>query len=177
MKITILAIRQDKARFFCRVASGLEAQNDITFLTTRYHSYRFIKHRAFKVYMLQDFIEPSTDIGEFSRFKKEASLIENRCNLLTEKTIDRQFTWICQGFFNYFRRNKTDRLFIWNGSLMQGYIASVIADSFGIKKLFFEIGNFPQCPDAMHATVQPAKMILNVVAHVPPPARTACSLT
>jgi len=93
--------------------------------------------------MLQDFIDDNIEIDEFTQLKDEAALMERKANLLSPKLIDRQFNWLCKGFKNYFSQNAVDKLVIWNGSMLQGYTASKIADHFGISKLFFEIGNFP----------------------------------
>ena len=93
--------------------------------------------------MLQDFIDEYISIDEFMKFKGDATLMERRARLLTPKMIDRQYEWLCKGFKNYFVQSSVDKFVLWNGSILQGYVASIIADYFNIHTLFFEIGNFP----------------------------------
>ncbi|MBA7554924.1 hypothetical protein ES705_47564 [subsurface metagenome] len=93
--------------------------------------------------MLQEFCQNDVDIEEFMKFKESAVLMEHIANLLSPKRIDRQFVSLCKGFKKYFSRNEIAKFVIWNGSMLQGYTASKIADHFGISKLFFETGNFP----------------------------------
>jgi capsular polysaccharide export protein len=143
MNITIFVIAPDKAKFFYRVANGWKQEHVIRFLTTRYSTYLYLKHNQCSVNMLQDFIKNKIDIDDFLKFKDEASLMERKANLLPSWMIDRQFIWLCTCFVNYFSQNIVNKFVIWNGSMLQGYIASKIADHFGISKLFFEIGNFP----------------------------------
>lgn len=143
MNITIFVIAYNRASFFCRAAQTWKEKHNITFLTTRYHIYRYVKKKGLEVYMLQDFIAEGTDVSEFAKFKDDAVLMARKAGFLGENTLERQFIWLCNGFKNYFTREDVDKLIIWNGSLLQGYIASEIADSFHIGKLFFEIGNFP----------------------------------
>ena len=143
MNITILAIAREKAKFFCRVAEGWKNEHSVRFLTTRYNSYRYIKHKNFQVNMLQEFCRSDVDIEEFMKFKESAVLMERIANLLCPKRIDRQFALLCKGFKEYFSRNEIAKFVIWNGSMLQGYTASKIADHFGISKLFFETGNLP----------------------------------
>lgn len=143
MNITILAIQREKATFFCRVAEVWKNYHTITFITTRYHSYKYIKAKGLKVYMLQEFIDENVDIDQFAKCKEDAALMERKAKLLAPKLIDRQYDWLCKGFKNYFTQNAVDKLIIWNGSMLQGYVASMIADYFQINKLFFETGNFP----------------------------------
>lgn len=143
MNITIFAVERETAKFFCRAAQHWQDKHHITFLTTKYHVFRYIKKRNFIVNMLQDFIDEGISIDEFMEFKDEAVLMERKANLLTLKLVDKQFGWLCKGFKNYFTQNAVDKLIIWNGSMLQGYVASMIAESFNVKTLFFEIGNFP----------------------------------
>lgn len=93
--------------------------------------------------MLQEFIDENVNIDEFAKFKEEAAVMERKAKLLAPKLIDRQYDWLCKGFKNYFTQNAVDKLIIWNGSMLQGYVASMIADYFQINKSFFETGNFP----------------------------------
>jgi capsular polysaccharide export protein len=93
--------------------------------------------------MLQDFINEDTDINEFYEFKSDATLMDRKGGFLRDDTIDRQYGWLCKGFKNYFSCVDVDKIIIFNGSLLQDFLASKSADIFGIKKLFFEIGNFP----------------------------------
>ena len=143
MNVTILVVAYERAGFFCRAARNWKYKHNITFLTTVYHIYRYIKNKNFKVYMLQDFIDENTDISEFTEFKDDAVLMERKGGFLTESALNKQFMWLCKGFKNYFSQKSVNKLLIWNGSMLQGYLASKIADFFNIEKLFFEIGNFP----------------------------------
>jgi len=143
MHITFLVIELERAMFFCRGASYWTHKHSVTFLTTKYHVFRYIRRRKFTVYMLQDFINESTPIDEFEKFKDEASLMEQKANLLPPKLIDRQFNWFCKGLKKYFLKNTADKFVLWNGSMLQGYTASKITEVFNIPTLFFEIGNFP----------------------------------
>jgi capsular polysaccharide export protein len=143
MNITMLAIQRERAAFFCRAAQYWQNEHHIMFLTTQYHVYRYIKKRNFTVNMLQDFIDEGISIDEFIASKSEATLMECKANLLTLKSIDKQFNWLCKGFKNYFTQNSVDRLIIWNGAMLPGHIAAIVANSFNVQTLFFEIGNFP----------------------------------
>ena len=102
MEIVIFSIRQDKAKFFLRIAKSLAPEHDITFLTTRYHTYRFLKKNS-KVYMLQGFIDNSTDIKDCVIFKDEATIMERTCDFMSTQKIDSQFSNICRAFNNYFQ--------------------------------------------------------------------------
>jgi capsular polysaccharide export protein len=143
MNITIFAIFKDKAKFFVRVANGFEGKHDVTFITTRYHSYRIIKQAGYKVHMLQEFIKDDISIDEFKSIEDEAILMDVKAGFLSEKRVRKQFGWLAKGFKNYFSTQKVDKFMLWNGSMLQGFTASHVADKYAIKKLFFEVGNFP----------------------------------
>lgn len=143
MNIVILAIDRERAEFFCRTAKVWEEIHNVAFLVTRYHICRYIRNNNFKVNMIQDFIVEDTDVGEFVKFKDDAALMERKAELLTEKLINKQIEWLCKGFKGYFGQNSVDKLIIWNGSMFQGYVASIVAEYYKIEKLFLEIGNFP----------------------------------
>lgn len=143
MNITIFAIFKDKAKFFIRVANGFEGEHNVTFITTRYHSYRIIKQAGYKVHMLQEFIKDEINIDEFQSFEDEAILMDVKAGFLSEKRAKKQFGLLAKGFKNYFATQKVDKFILWNGSMLQGFTASIVADSFKLKKLFFEVGNFP----------------------------------
>lgn len=142
MNIAVLAIRRDKAIFLLRVTEQLRNLHKITFLTTRYHTYRHLKDKC-DVSMLQDFIDDSVDITDCLEFKDDATLMETYEKSIEKDRLDKQFVWFCRGLKSFFSKKPVDIFLIWNGSTMQGYTASAIADLFDVKKLFFEIGNFP----------------------------------
>ncbi|GAI56419.1 unnamed protein product, partial [marine sediment metagenome] len=73
--------------------------------------------------MVQDFIDEGISIDEFMKFKDDAILMERKAELLTEKLINKQFEWLCKGFKNYFAQNSVDKIIIWNGSMLHGYVA------------------------------------------------------
>ena len=62
MNIVALGIRRDKAKFLLRVTEQLGNLHKITFLTTRYHTYRYLKDKC-DVFMLQSFIDELPDLG------------------------------------------------------------------------------------------------------------------
>jgi capsular polysaccharide export protein len=143
INITIFAISKDKAKFFIRVANSFKCKHDITFLTTRYSSYGIIKRSGYKVHMLQEFIKDDVNINEFKSYESEAILMDVKTGLLSENRAKEQFKWLIKGFKNYLTVRKIDKLILWNGSMLQGFSASLVADKYNIKKIFFEVGNFP----------------------------------
>lgn len=143
MNITIFAVSVDKANFFLRVAKGFKEEHKITFLTTRYHTYKAVLKSGYKVYMLQDFINEDTDVKKFKSYENESILMDVQIGFLSRPRAIKQFDVLAKGFKNYFELQEVDKFILWNGSMLQGYIGSLIADSFNINKLFFEVGNFP----------------------------------
>ncbi len=143
MHITIFAINNAKVRFFIRVANCLKNEHDITFLTTSFSSYLILKKNNYRVHMLQSFIRRQIDNEEFSKYEEDAILLDVKALFLKKSNARIQFDLLTKGFKNYFVNNRTNILFLWNASRLQGYTASIVADNLDIKKLYFETGNFP----------------------------------
>ena len=143
MNITIFAISKEKVNFFIRVANGFDKKNKITFITTRYSSYKLLKQSNFNVYILQDLIEKNNDIEQYEYLFSDAVKMDVVIDILTQDDAKKQFDYIVNGFDSYFSSNQVDKFILWNGSMMQGFIASHIADLYNVNKLYFEVGNFP----------------------------------
>ena len=143
MNITAVAVRQDKAKFFCRVLKPYSENCVITFLTSRYNTYRWLKKTTYNVFMIQDYIQKNTDISKLIARKSESIEFEKQTKLIKPDRLENQFQWLSNAYTNYFDGNNVDKLLIWNGSELQGMIASTVAAQHNISTRFFEIGNFP----------------------------------
>jgi capsular polysaccharide export protein len=143
MNITIFTISNEKTNFFIRVANSIIKNHELNFITTRYSSYKIIKDAGYKVNMLQNFIKDDMDISEFKKFEYEAILMDVKAGFLSEKVAKEQFRLLSIGFKNYLNINNVDKFILWNGSMLQGFTASIVAEAYNINKIFFEVGNFP----------------------------------
>lgn len=143
MNITIFVVARDKAKFFLRVAENLIPKHKIIFITTKYSTYRFLQNKSnYEIHMLQNFIYDEVN-SQFNEFVDEAIQMDVETNFISKKVARKQFILLADGFQNYFKQYRVDKLIIWNGSMLQGFTASLVAGKQGIEKIFFEIGNFP----------------------------------